>query len=1129
MSTRSHLIQTNRSMIILDPNGMPVNLGQTTREDYPEALFPIMAYDGKNVIPTALGYRSFFGEDKKFNVGTLLNGKLVQQVFVFQTIAMSTVMIALAEDGMYVSNATEEPTQFPWLKIVDTSTGQAEGVRRLWTYCVISNVVYFYQQGSDGFYGLVDPAKYAETTIPEVITGASITQIWLNTDLQVGLLKYVPNFINMAGQLGIFKAANRLGFWDSENAVAWSSATQVYDFKPSTTTFAGVTTFVDVVGNITTIKQHGNGFIIYATKSITLVLPLSGSPERWTGRAIFSDVGVVFDIQVAVGQPDTVHFAITSGGLARIENGDPQFIQPEVMDYVRQNNELYALTVVESRYLFIHTAAELDDVLAPVLETVKLEDAEGNSYLFPKPITTPVTTVVGMIEQQANSQHPAYQSEFTEAMEPIYPAANGIEPDRKLVPCWTGYTLDTNFGDDVITRPVYTDTVNIPSQVDSGVSYPSTFQLNLPLYDSYYYGADGVTGLRFIDKAGDEYFEELVKAVNEIIRVRDTTQAGVAKFLNVPTFDVNTPVQEPTPSLSVGPGAYTNTFDLTELDWTWQNVIQYTDPVAIEANECALIYKIKTQDVKFKHQLTITEVVESSGNYEVEALVPGYITLVEEADGMRVNDVILGTAEPIINLFDSNNQYIGFVVCSPAGIAAAQMIAGHSGESLGPGVVRYLDVPAPSPNVFSVQFGAGTPDFSIDNKALFRTSSSSFGSTINSRGVAMALAISMYGNASKTGFDIWSGAAIVGEPEELWTPITKPNIGLSQSGATVGQLLTRTADTVTAYRDQYNNIVRVAGNMYNAGPIGYADYPPYVTNKSASFDADVANALQYIGENSVTLTSAELTIATEPTFRPEADWPRGFFSEVSGYGYFPRGGFSFRKTHSRSIFKACSSTGLNPLPWDENEDIGDSVFNPNLPIIPGPSLNSPYQWEYPDAIPLPDNYVMFKKGSLSPYYQTYEEAIVLDLQLEKWGLYSNPHKTVYSLYPVNRTDQSIVPVQDYGLRAGALNTVGLLSMFTHENPDSSISYGKIGDYRKGVTGASNVVADFAKKANCYLIVEASLNGDFIDPTLSQGITVVDSLRAELPFTATAKWFNIRFEGTFDLKGLSFESSSKGRR
>jgi len=209
MSSNSHLIQTNRSMIILDRDGMPVNLGHTTREDYPEGAFPILAYDGQNVLPTALGYRSFFAEHTKFTTGPQLADKKVQQMLVAQTPLMSSIFLALCEDGLYVCNATNEVASFNWLHIVDYSATEQLGVRRLWTYCVISNVIYLYQQGSSEFFGLVDLATYAETTIPEAIVGATITQVWSNTDIGIGLLKYTPNFINMSGQIGLFKAANR--------------------------------------------------------------------------------------------------------------------------------------------------------------------------------------------------------------------------------------------------------------------------------------------------------------------------------------------------------------------------------------------------------------------------------------------------------------------------------------------------------------------------------------------------------------------------------------------------------------------------------------------------------------------------------------------------------------------------------------------------------------------------------------------------------------------------------------------------------------------------------------------------------------------------------------------------------
>lgn len=1142
-------------MIILDPDGMPVNLGHSGREDYPEQLFPVIAYDGENVIPTALGYRSFFREDNKFNVGTLLADKLVQQIFVFQTVAMSSIYLALCEDGLYVSNATDEASQFPWLRIVDTSVGQVEGVRRVWTYCVISNVVYFYQQGADGFWGLVNPAQYAETTIPTGITGASKLQIWLNENLQVGLLKYLPNFLNMAGQLGIFKAGNRLGFWDSENAVAWSSATQVYDFKPSVTNFAGLTTFTDVVGNITTIKQHGNGFLIYATKSITLVLPLSGSPEKWSGRAIFSDVGVIFDIQVAVGQPDTIHFAVTSGGLVRIENGAPEFIQPEVMDYVRQNNELYALTLVESRYLFIQAANELGQSSAPVLDVVRIDDGAGNSYYFPKPVEIVKSDLAGQVIDQINSKDPNFQLEFAAAMEPIEGETIAVPSDRALVPCWTGYTLATNFEEDVITAPANELEIMVPSGVTDEVEWPCAVTIAKPRYSNYYYGADGVDGIRFIDKAGEEYTQLLADAFQQLIQVRDITLSGSVRFrtmenLQLPT--VEEAVKELTQPANVGPGVHTTTVDVDQLTWTWNNVIDYTNPLTAEGNECALDIILTNSDIEFKGTANITETLE--GYYYVKAVLGA--TAYTIGDSGFLESPIPVSAEPFLRLYEEFPQpwvsSVGIMTCSEELTACAKIFFGNDGIGVGPTnnfrVFLYAENTGNStivgqaingsfPSGLNPNDGQGNSIVARNTAGMSKTSTSLWGlmsvqaarALGNDGGALQYKEFILNAGVSDASDLVWSAST----PPSTWQYIW-PSIGfvssLPKQLAWQAFDLTRDSSgagaTTIAYKGNFS-AMHLSPESAQGTAISTFN-KPINPNWEALLDEGVNN----IPVSQVTLNSIELVIT--PTITPKAVGSRdkGFSAEVSGYGYIPRGGFSFRKTHSRSLFKACGPT-RSPIftgPLEDVEDgLNNGIFNPALPTTPNPTLYPPYQWDYPDRIPLPDNYVMFQKGSLSPYYPTYVEALVLDLQLEKWGKYSNPHKHVYSLFPVNRTDQSIVPVKDYGMRAGALNTIGQLSMFATDNPDSKITYGKIGDYRKGNSLMSIVVADFAKPSNCYVIVEASLNGDYIDPMFSEANTVVNSLRVEMPFTAVAKWFNIRLEGAFDLKGLAFESSSKGRR
>mgnify|MGYP007098880961 FL=1 len=147
----------------------------------------------------------------------------------------------------------------------------------------------------------------------------------------------------------------------------------------------------------------------------------------------------------------------------------------------------------------------------------------------------------------------------------------------------------------------------------------------------------------------------------------------------------------------------------------------------------------------------------------------------------------------------------------------------------------------------------------------------------------------------------------------------------------------------------------------------------------------------------------------------------------------------------------------------------------------------------------------------------------------KWGRYNNQHKYVYNLFPLNRTDQTIMPTEAGTMRAGALSTDGGCTIFTKENPASTITYGKIGDYRLGWTKATKAVAQFGYASDCYMIVETSINGDTLDVAQSHAIEVVQSRRAEIPFTLAGKWFNIRFQGTFNLVGLSLESEAKSRR
>ena len=68
MSSKSWLIDTKNSMLIVDEAAFPVNLGTTVKEDAPEGSFRIIPFAGNNVLPTALGYRAFFSDSSILDI-----------------------------------------------------------------------------------------------------------------------------------------------------------------------------------------------------------------------------------------------------------------------------------------------------------------------------------------------------------------------------------------------------------------------------------------------------------------------------------------------------------------------------------------------------------------------------------------------------------------------------------------------------------------------------------------------------------------------------------------------------------------------------------------------------------------------------------------------------------------------------------------------------------------------------------------------------------------------------------------------------------------------------------------------------------------------------------------------------
>lgn len=465
MSQLVKVIDVNRSYIPGDPNAFPETYHATNNEDYPETRIPVVPFEGWNFMPTAQGYRSYFGLNKSLNISALTSR--VDDIFMIQTQTFDNILVALCEDGIWTKTGEVVGS---WNHVKSLSIPPA-GEHLDWTYCVIGKNVYAYRATGSVYYKFPDQVTYASQpaasgevvldgnfttggslaagtyqyklarkinstgalTLPStgvsVVTTGSTSIIVLqiptvadtefyrlykifggNTyykDVAAGYYldidntgwtaivlpdtsyqipntyiptEITPTFLNMAGQLGIFRAGIRLGFWDSENSIAWSSIDNLSDFTPSIETLAGSAIFTSIVGRITTIKDQANGFLVYATKSIVFIRQVESTTFQWDPIILLTEGGVAFAKQITKGNKVDQQFAITSLGLAKIESSQLEIIVPEITDFLAKTpNPLY-LTLLNNRYLCIQS---MDDEYINAQIRFTNENVSGIDYLFP--------------------------------------------------------------------------------------------------------------------------------------------------------------------------------------------------------------------------------------------------------------------------------------------------------------------------------------------------------------------------------------------------------------------------------------------------------------------------------------------------------------------------------------------------------------------------------------------------------------------------------------------------------------------------------------------------------------------------------------------------------------------------
>lgn len=365
MAQSARVIDITKTYTPIDPQQIEHNPVSEGKDAYADKSGGVVAYEGYNFLPTLVGYKSFFGTNNKLDIPTCPAGIKIDKILIFESQNFKNSLIILAEDGIWLNGAAADNTI--WDHAI-TLFRPTPGLHNIWTTAVIDDTLYCYRAYGPEYY--------------------SFTRTFDGMEVNI----VTPTFLNMAGQVGIFKAGGRLGFWDAESSISWSSFDDHADFKPSVLTLAGSAIFNEVRGKITMILTYGDGFIVYATNSIVWIDRDLGNTFQWNPSVLMAGSGVAYAEQVVSATPDTTHYAYTGLGLHQITSGKIEVIATSITDLLRESQDPILLRLIENRYLCLQL---IDHYMVDGLGEYNAVSFDDNSNP-PTPVQTEFAEIVSM-------------------------------------------------------------------------------------------------------------------------------------------------------------------------------------------------------------------------------------------------------------------------------------------------------------------------------------------------------------------------------------------------------------------------------------------------------------------------------------------------------------------------------------------------------------------------------------------------------------------------------------------------------------------------------------------------------------------------------------------------------------
>jgi hypothetical protein len=1079
-----------------------------------------------------------------------------------------------------------------WVKLLDLPVPPV-GTSFRWTMAQLSSILFLYREDQDEVF-FIEEIIDAQGINIDQFNGAKVAPVQLaaDPDSPLEIWGYQPTLLNMEGQIGIYRAGASLGFWDSDNAFAFSAINDYTDFAPSLTNLANITKINRLIGRVTHVIGMGRDFVIYGTRSIIRMLESTQGTTRFIAQPIITSVGVAYPREVVVAAPDTTHYCWTSAGLMQISQSEIQPIIPDIGDYLKQAKGPQYLSLLNSRYLCLEVL-DPDFINGNIEFSAQTVDPED--YVFDEVVSPGYEGE----DYQVDGGDVCYISsdQFDDS------SVNAVKP-HIIIPLYAawiyeGPTIGVQELGTIKGNKLYEFSLTKGEIFDHlRKYYPFDItQADLPTFEQAQLDLWEPDQLQqIIDKIEGQGIQSAIDST--ALAVADLV-AGTGVVIDIDTaavtdFSINETafVQLPPSTRGINNGTYPIPKDVPLAEWAgdgdilaqglaWLGYLGWSDTPALGenqefvylpdfeldtnttvANKYDLAYFLTNPNV-LQNNATLVKVGTTlyrcvpnkwKMDYTIDAdafvninirltFADGFTTFRASTHGETVIPVPFNIGETTIEVSSE--------IDTTAALAAFNSISGiHTGG--GSNVAPFFNGADPLGNP-TFWYLPNDLVFSIWNTYILPTAQS-------------------YINGTKA------------TQEPAHGVLTKVEIGIGTARDSVGNVLdwAEAADPLDVDLSIYHTTSQKAAQA--SGVKGH--WSLYQDFGSLTVSGTHSATWPYIVLDDFTM---------DAPFDTQEDIGEFIFGQAADASFYPP---AVPATNITTFLDEEDYIGLMAtVVWWYNQNNDNLELDDSFIIGASGQVDVPLGWtlEEADAAGWPTNVTaqalaanqvitlttalsqgsaalgagaegfakalvcgtadaetvsipevpaityekweietppltfVLSNGLLAPYDPTFYGAYVFDLHLKKWGQLNTEYKNLINYQPISNYTPGVVDHDGFNIEAGALLPQGVVTVFDFDPAESYIRYGKFQQLARMNTQISEVGVTFRHASTGLIAVQWSVDGRVLEYGWSEAIAFENALNKTLQCSKIGQWATVTVAGKYDITGMTIKYKRAGDR